>query len=153
MVCRGITAIIDQWNCNAGVLAELFPTHHQPTRYDILLISIYYQCDCSSAIFFAFFGSSFLHCGLLCHSEGVNANAKEEGTEKCPICQDRLSTYFELGRMIPATTTNGCHCTARYHYSCLQWYRNHESSHDQEQNRVKCMMCNRISMAIDRIWC
>ncbi len=68
----------------------------------------------------------------------------EEDTEICPICQERLDREIELGKM-------RCTCTARYHYSCLQQYRNHESSYDQEQNGMKCVTCNGISTGIDRI--
>jgi RNA polymerase subunit RPABC4/transcription elongation factor Spt4 len=44
-----------------------------------------------------------------------NADLSDEDEEICPICQDRLGTGIELGKMI-------CSCTARFHYISLVQY-------------------------------
>jgi hypothetical protein len=41
-----------------------------------------------------------------------NADLSDEDDEICSICQDRLGTEIELGKMI-------CSCTASFHYRCL----------------------------------
>ncbi len=78
-------------------------------------------------------------------SERQNRYLSDEDEEICPICQGRLGREFELGRM-------RCTCTARFHYRCLNQYRNQRSSYDPDRNNgMKCVTCNRIAAGIDRI--
>ncbi len=52
MACRGITTIIDQWNCccNAGVPTEKFPTHQQ--KQDKMSYSYYLLCtNCATLMY------------------------------------------------------------------------------------------------------
>jgi hypothetical protein len=42
----------------------------------------------------------------------MQAYLSDEDEEIFPICQDRLDTEIELGKMM-------CSCTARFHYRCL----------------------------------
>ncbi len=84
--------------------------------------------------------------------ERVNRCATMGDTANCPICQCRLNTHNELGRMITGPPTNGCQCTAKYHYSCLLHYKNDQQSQHPTQEGVRCMMCECISEGICRIW-
>jgi hypothetical protein len=54
----------------------------------------------------------------------VNRYTTMGDTANCPICQCRLNTHNKLGRIITGPPTNGCQCTAKYHYSCLLHYKN-----------------------------
>jgi hypothetical protein len=47
--------------------------------------------------------------------DNSNTDLLDEDEEIYPICQDRLGTELELGKMI-------CSCTARFHYRCLVQY-------------------------------
>jgi hypothetical protein len=85
--------------------------------------------------------------------ERVNLYATMGDTANCPICQCRLNTYNELGRMITGPPTNGCQCTAKYHYSCLPHYKHHQQSRHPTQDGVRCMMCKYILEGICRILC
>ncbi len=78
-------------------------------------------------------------------SERQNNYLSDEDEEKCPICQDRLGSKFELGKM-------RCICTARFHYRCLHQYRNQRSSYDPDWNNgMKCVTCNGIAAGFYRI--
>jgi hypothetical protein len=97
-------------------------------------------CQCRQQIF------GILDC------ERVNRYATIGDTANCPICQCRLNTHNELGRMITGPpTNNGCQCTAKHHYSCLLHYKNDQQSQNPTQDRVRCVMCRCISEGIRRI--
>jgi hypothetical protein len=96
-------------------------------------------CQCRQQIF------GILDC------ERVNRYATMGDAANCPICQCRLNTHNELGRMITGPSTNGCQFTAQYHYSCLLLYKNHQQSRHPIQDGVRCMMCKCISEGIRRI--
>ncbi len=77
--------------------------------------------------------------------EDSNAGLSDEDEEICPICQDRLGTEIELGKMI-------CSCTARFHCRCLvQYMRRNPEYNPFLNNRMKCVTCNGIAAGIERI--
>jgi hypothetical protein len=77
--------------------------------------------------------------------ERQNRYLLDQDKEICPICQDRLGREFELGKM-------RCTCTARFHYRCLQQYRNQASSYDLDRNNgMKGVTCNGIAAGFYRI--
>ncbi len=77
--------------------------------------------------------------------ERQNRHLLDEDEEICPICQDRLGTEIELGKMI-------CSCTARFHYNCLVQYRRSNPEYNPFLNNgIKCVTCNGIAAGIERI--
>jgi hypothetical protein len=63
-----------------------------------------------------------------------NADLLDEDEEIFPICQDRLGTEIELGKMI-------CSCTARFHYRCLVKHTRRDPECNPFLNdRIKCGM-------------
>jgi hypothetical protein len=73
-----------------------------------------------------------------------NADLLDEDVEICPICQDRLGTEIELGKMI-------CSCTARFHYRCLvQYTRCDPECNPFLNDSIKCVTCNGIAVGIER---
>jgi hypothetical protein len=74
-----------------------------------------------------------------------NAYLSDEDEEICPICQERLGTELELGKMI-------CSCTARFHYRCLIQYARHDPEYNPfRTERMRCVICNGIAAGIERI--
>ncbi len=68
----------------------------------------------------------------------------DEDEEICPICQDRLGTEIELGKMV-------CSCTARFHYRCLIQYTRRDPEYNPFLNNgAKCVTCNCIAAGIER---
>jgi RNA polymerase subunit RPABC4/transcription elongation factor Spt4 len=77
--------------------------------------------------------------------EDSNADLSDEEKEICPICQYRLGTEIELGKMI-------CSCTARFHYRCLIQYTRRDPEYNPFlNNRIKRVACNGIAAGIERI--
>jgi hypothetical protein len=104
--------------------------------------------DCSSVNYNANInpGAQQTNCTLInVDDDDSNTDLLDEGEEICPICQDRLGTEIELGKMI-------CSCTDRFHYRCLKQYTRRNPEYNPFlNNRIICVTYNGVAARIERI--